>query len=116
MKATVVAHPIQGLIKYHGLKDARLRLPYHNSISACIGALSTTTTVETISSSKVDSLIINGQSVCRLELDRVRFMPTRLRKMARSKRGFKIASTNSVVGGKGLGFSASAFAALGKAA
>jgi diphosphomevalonate decarboxylase len=36
--------------------------------------------------------------------------------MARSKRGFKIASTNSVVGGKGLGFSASAFAALGKAA
>ncbi|HEV8594745.1 MAG TPA: diphosphomevalonate decarboxylase, partial [Thermoplasmata archaeon] len=31
-KATAIAHPIQGLIKYHGLVDERLRLPFHDSI------------------------------------------------------------------------------------
>src|SRR5207244_2584247 len=35
MKATAVAHPIQGLIKYHGLADPVLRLPFHDSISVC---------------------------------------------------------------------------------
>ncbi|MFB0567331.1 MAG: diphosphomevalonate decarboxylase, partial [Candidatus Bathyarchaeia archaeon] len=33
MKATAIAHPIQGLIKYHGLKKPKQRIPYHNSIS-----------------------------------------------------------------------------------
>jgi phosphomevalonate decarboxylase len=46
MKATAIAHPIQGLVKYHGLKDAKLRIPFHDSISVCMQALCTTTTVE----------------------------------------------------------------------
>ena len=46
MKASAVAHPIQGLIKYHGLADERLRLPYHDSISVCTAPLLTHTTIE----------------------------------------------------------------------
>jgi len=34
-KATARAHPIQGLVKYHGMRDPELRLPYHDSISLC---------------------------------------------------------------------------------
>ena len=39
MKATAVARPIQGLIKYHGLKKPKQRIPYHDSISVCVQAL-----------------------------------------------------------------------------
>ena len=46
MKATAVAHPIQGLIKYHGLADPILRLPFHDSISVCTAPMTTRTTVE----------------------------------------------------------------------
>src|SRR5438094_847640 len=46
MKATAVAHPIQGLIKYHGLADPVLRLPFHDSISVCTAPLTSRTTVE----------------------------------------------------------------------
>ena len=35
MKATAKAHPIQGLVKYHGMRDEELRHPYHDSISLC---------------------------------------------------------------------------------
>lgn len=116
MKVTAIAYPIQGLIKYHGLRDARLRIPYHDSISVCLNALCTITTVEPVSSSEVDSLTLNGKSVSGVDLERVRFLLDRLRKIAVSDKRFRVASENSFVGGKGLGFSASAFAALGKAA
>ena len=46
MKASATAYPIQGLIKYHGLKDELLRLPYHDSISVCTAPLMTHTTIE----------------------------------------------------------------------
>ena len=45
-KATAVAHPIQGLLKYHGLRDKELRLPMHDSISVCTAPFETRTTVE----------------------------------------------------------------------
>ena len=46
MKATAKAHPIQGLVKYHGMRNEELRLPYHDSISVCTAPSHTTTTVE----------------------------------------------------------------------
>ena len=46
MKASAVAYPIQGLIKYHGLRDFERRLPYHDSISVCTAPTATHTTVE----------------------------------------------------------------------
>jgi phosphomevalonate decarboxylase len=116
MKATAVAHSIQGLIKYHGLKDAKLRIPFHDSISVCIDALYTTTTVETVESTNENSVSINGKMAAGADLNRVTAVLDRLRRISRYQGSFKIVSHNSLVGGKGLGFSASGFAALGLAA
>ncbi|MDH5374783.1 MAG: diphosphomevalonate decarboxylase [Candidatus Bathyarchaeota archaeon] len=116
MKATAIAHPIQGLIKYHGLKDARLRIPFHDSISVCVGALQTTTTVETTESLKEDLVIINGKKAVGTDLERVEVVLNKLRRMTLDSGHFKVVSQNSITSGKGLGFSASGFAALGTAA
>jgi len=116
MKATAVAHPIQGLIKYHGLKDVRLRLPFHDSISVCIDSLHTTTTVEVTESLKQDCIVINGRKTIGFDLERVETVLSKLRSMSGYPGYFKVVSQNSVLSGKGLGFSASGFAALGEAA
>ena len=116
MKATAVAHPIQGLIKYHGLKDVMLRIPFHDSISVCIDALNTTTTVEAAESLKENSVIINGKKAVGKDLERVEVVLKKLRSISRYSGCFKVVSRNSITGGKGLGFSASGFAVLGTAA
>ncbi len=116
MKATAIAHPIQGLIKYHGLKDARLRIPFHDSISVCVDALHTTTTVEATESLKEDLVIINGKKAADADLERVEVVLNKLRSMTDYSGHFKVVSQNSITSGKGLGFSASGFAALGTAA
>ncbi len=116
MKATAIAHPIQGLIKYHGLRDVKERIPFHDSVSVCIDALSTTTTVEPLESLREDSVLINGKVAAGADLERVILILNRLRSIAGFRGGFKVVSKNSVVSGKGLGFSASGFAALGTAA
>jgi len=63
MKATVIAHPIQGRVKYHGLKKPKQRIPFHDSISVCADALHTTTTVEVDNSLKENIIVINGKRV-----------------------------------------------------
>jgi len=115
MKATVVAHPIQGLIKYHGLKNARLRIPFHDSISVCVDALQTTTTVEATNSSKENFVMINGKKAVGTQLERVEIVLNKLKNMTDYSGNFKVVSKNSITSGKGLGFSASGFAALGTA-
>jgi phosphomevalonate decarboxylase len=115
LKATATAHPIQGLIKYHGLKNPRQRIPYHDSISVCIQALSTTTTVETLQESKKSEITINGRQPNNTEKKRVETVLDKLKKLAEYPSSFKIVSQNSLEMGKGLGFSASGFAALGLA-
>jgi phosphomevalonate decarboxylase len=116
MKATAVAHPIQGLIKYHGLKDLMLRIPFHDSISVCVDALQTITTVETTRSLKEDLVIINGKKTTSKDLERVEVVLKKLRSISGYSGCFKVVSQNSITSGKGLGFSASGFAALGTAA
>ena len=81
MKATAIAHPIQGLIKYHGLKDARLRIPFHDSISVCVGALHTTTTVEATEALNEDLVMINGKKAVGTGLERVAVVLNKLRRM-----------------------------------
>lgn len=115
MKATATAHPIQGLIKYHGLKNPKQRIPYHDSISVCIQALSTTTTVETQESRK-NEITINGRQPDATEKKRVETVLDKLKELAGYPGSFKVVSQNSLKMGKGLGFSASGFAALGLAA
>lgn len=116
MKATVIAHPIQGLIKYHGLKKPKQRIPYHDSISVCIQALTTTTTVEASSSLRKSVIIINGEKQRGRDKEKVEAVLDKLKKSAGFSGNFKVVSENSLKAGKGLGFSASGFAALGVAA
>jgi phosphomevalonate decarboxylase len=116
MKVTAIAHPIQGLIKYHGLRDVKKRIPFHDSISVCVDGLNTTTTVATLESSKRNSVMINGKKVAGTDLKRVNLVLDKLRDIAGFRGSFKVVSENSIVSGKGLGFSASGFAALGTAA
>jgi len=116
LKATAAAHPIQGLIKYHGLKNPQKRIPYHDSISVCVQALTTVTTVETLKKSKENEITINGRQPNLIERKRVETVLNKLKELAGYSGNFKIVSQNSLETGKGLGFSASGFAALGLAA
>lgn len=116
MKVTVVAHPIQGLIKYHGLRRPKERIPYHDSISVCVQALTTTTTVETLEDSKESEFIINGKTACGQDKERIEIVLGKLRTLAEFHGGFRVVSESSLKTGKGLGFSASGFAALGLSA
>jgi len=116
MKATAIAHPIQGMIKYHGLRDAALRIPFHDSISVCVDALYTTTTVEVTESLKRDLIVVSGRNAVGKDLERVEVVLNNLRRISGYSGWFKVVSQNSITGGKGLGFSASGFAALGTAA
>jgi phosphomevalonate decarboxylase len=115
MKVTVEAHPIQGLIKYHGLVDPIRRIPFHDSISICIEAMKTTTTIEIIKDLGEDEIQINGKKPQEKENNRILTVLNELRNRSDCKDKMKIVSENSIKKGKGLGFSASGFAALGLA-
>ena len=116
MKVTVEAHPIQGLIKYHGLIDPIRRIPFHDSISICIEAMKTTTTIEIIKDLEEDEIQINDKQPSEKEKNRILTVLNELRTLSDCKDKMKIVSENSIKEGKGLGFSASGFAALGLAA
>ncbi len=115
MKASARAYAIQGLVKYHGLKNAKLRIPYHDSISVCMKSLDTVTTVETWNSLQRDRILINGAVPTTGEGLRARVVIDKLRELAGDKTRVRVESRNANVKGKGLGFSASGFAALGLA-
>ena len=116
LKASARAYAIQGLVKYHGLRNERLRLPFHDSISVCMKALPTITTVAFNRELEEDRIRINGKSPSRKEQDRVLAVVNHLRHMSGSRSmKARIESRNPDVKGKGLGFSASGFAALGLA-
>lgn len=114
-KVTVVAHPIQGLVKYHGLEDPSRRVPFHDSISVCVEELWTKTTVETTNDSE-DKVVINNRIAKAQEKNRVHVVLDKLRELAGTDCKFHVSSINSLVGAKGLGFSSSGFSALGVAA
>jgi phosphomevalonate decarboxylase len=111
-KATAMAHAIQGLVKYHGLKDKKRRIPFHDSISVCAEKLTTKATIEFGSSYPEDAIEINGKTAEGVEAARVLSVISPLRAKAKTKLRFRLASTNSLPEGKGLGFSAAAFASI----
>ena len=115
MKATAVAHPIQGLIKYHGLADPVLRLPFHDSISVCTAPLTTRTTVEFGDFSR-DRATIDGRDVTVRDMERIRSVVDAVRTKASLRAPFRMASVNDFPSNIGLGASASGFAALAMAA
>jgi phosphomevalonate decarboxylase len=97
------------------LKNSKLRIPYHDSISVCMKSLDTVTTVETREGLDKDRIRINGSVPTIEEEARARIVIDRLRELARQKTRVRVESKNANVSGKGLGFSASGFAALGLA-
>lgn len=110
-KASGAAHPIQGLIKYHGLVDTELRIPYHDSISVCTAPTETRTTIEFGRGLK-GAITINGKAADARTRERVEKVVNRARSMAGVKQPFTMASTNNFPSNIGLGASASGFAAL----
>lgn len=110
MKASATAYPIQGLIKYHGLKDERLRLPYHDSISVCTAPLMTHTTVEF--GYDEDACSFDGKVASPRETQRILDVVNPLRELAGVDSGFRMESRNNFQSNIGLGASASGFAAL----
>jgi phosphomevalonate decarboxylase len=115
LKSTARAFAIQGLIKYHGLRNLKLRIPYHDSISVCMKSLPTETTVEAKPGLSADKIRIDGLVPTKKEAARVQAVVDKLRTLAADKTRLRIESRNPNVDGKGLGFSASGFAALGLA-
>lgn len=116
MKASARAYAIQGLVKYHGLRNERLRIPFHDSISACAEAVWTDSTIQFDTTMAASSLTINGREATEREFSRAKAVIGALQRKARSRGGFRLATRNSLPTGKGLGFSAAAFAAISLAA
>jgi len=115
-KSTACAHTIQGLLKYHGLRNRKLRLPYHDSISVCAKALTTTATVEFSREYHEDVIEINGMTAKGNEARRVIAVIDPLRKLAKNKDHFRLISANNLTKVKGVGYSAAAFASIALAA
>jgi phosphomevalonate decarboxylase len=114
-KASAIAYPIQGLVKYHGLKDPVRRIPFHNSISLCTGPIHSHTTVELCETGGCD-VEIDGKLVTGRPKERVEVVLNAIREKAGDDRPCRIVSRNDFPQYVGLGSSSSGFAALAVAA
>lgn len=109
MTYTVVANTMQALVKYHGLKDWKLRIPYHDSIS-----------VNTTSLYSEVSVTEGGKGTLKVAgetnedaLRRIEQVSQRLAGKTFPELKLDIDSKNMPqIDGKGLGYSSSAGAAL----
>jgi diphosphomevalonate decarboxylase len=105
---TVVANTMQALVKYHGLKDWKLRIPYHDSISVNTTCLYSEARI----SGAAGALLVEGRENPDA-LRRIEIVSQRLAGKKFADLGLRIESRNTPgVQGKGLGFSSSAGAAL----
>jgi phosphomevalonate decarboxylase len=103
-----VAYTMQALVKYHGLKDWKLRLPYHDSISVNTTSMKTEAS---ITDGQKGGIFIEGKpnesANGRLQSVVARLSP------GREVAEFRIDSRNSPTSkAKGIGYSSSAGAAL----
>jgi phosphomevalonate decarboxylase len=115
MKATARAHPIQGLVKYHGMRDEERRLPYHDSISLCTAPTATTTTVEWEPDGSEDVFRIDDDVVEGRAGERVEAVVDRVRDLAGFDHAVRFESENSFPSNIGFGSSSSGFAAAATA-
>ena len=116
MSKVVRAHTNIALIKYWGKKDEALRLPTNSSLSLTLDNFYTDTSVEYDGSLSGDVFVLDGIEQSGKSLDRV----SKYMDLIRSRYGIgeyaRIESVNNVPTAAGLASSASAFAALAKAA
>lgn len=111
MKASSIAYPIQGLIKYHGLRDEVLRIPFHDSISVSTSPTASHTTVE-FGRTDQDTATVDGKVLVGREMDRVLSVVDEVRRRAGIDTRMRMVSKNNFPSNVGLGASASGFAAL----
>ena len=114
--ATAIAHPIQGIVKYHGMRDADLRFPYHDSISVCTAPSHSLTTVAFDSDREKDHYVIDGETVTGSAAARIRSVVDRVREIAETDTRIRLESANDFPTNVGFGSSASGFAAAARAA
>ncbi|WP_306057336.1 phosphomevalonate decarboxylase MvaD [Natronococcus wangiae] len=118
MKATAMAHPIQGLVKYHGMRDDIRRLPYHDSISVCTAPSHTRTTVEFSMEYDEDTFVVDGEELEGRAAERVEAVVEKARDRsdaAHTVYPVRLESENSFPTNVGLGSSSSGFAAAAMA-
>ena len=103
-----VAYTMQALVKYHGLKDWELRLPYHDSISVNTTSMKTEAT---ITDARKGGVFIEGKPNESAN-SRLQAVVARLDPSAKVSQ-FRVDSRNIPSGNaKGIGYSSSAGAAL----
>ena len=118
MKATAMAHPIQGLVKYHGMRDDIERHPYHDSISLCTAPSHTRTTVEFSMDHDEDTFVVDGEELEGRAYERVEAVVEKARSKsdaAHTVYPVRLESENSFPSNVGLGSSSSGFAAAAMA-
>jgi len=115
MKATAMAHPIQGLVKYHGMRNEELRMPYHDSISVSTAPSRTKTTVEFDPSLSGDTYTIDGEAVEGRGAERIDSVVDHVRELAGIDHPVRFESTNDFPTNIGFGSSSSGFAAAAMA-
>jgi phosphomevalonate decarboxylase len=119
MKATARAHPIQGLVKYHGLRDEALRYPYHDSISVATAPSRTVTTVAFDHSLDASRYVVDGEELTGEAATRVDRVLDRVRDLSEDtavEAPARLESENTFPTNVGLGSSSSGFAAAAMAA
>lgn len=119
MKATARAHPIQGLVKYHGLRDEVRRYPYHDSISVATAPSKTVTTVEFDEALEESVYVVDGEELTGDGADRVDLVLDKVRDLADDPAlevPVRLESNNTFPTNVGLGSSSSGFAAAATAA
>ncbi|MEF8771132.1 phosphomevalonate decarboxylase MvaD [Halodesulfurarchaeum sp.] len=119
MKATARAHPIQGLVKYHGLRDAELRYPYHDSISVATAPAETVTTVAFAPDRDSSRFVVDGEELTGEGAARIERVIDRVREIADDPAlevPIELVSENTMPTNVGLGSSSSGFAAAAMAA
>jgi phosphomevalonate decarboxylase len=115
MKATAKAHPIQGLVKYHGMRDEQRRMPYHDSISVSTAPSHTRTTVEFDPELDADHYVIDGEEVEGRGAERIDSVVEYVRELADIDHAVRFESENDFPTNIGFGSSSSGFAAAATA-
>ena len=105
MKATAKAHPIQGIVKYHGMRDEELRLPYHDSISVCTAPSHSKTTAQFDPDRDADEYVIDGETVDGRGAERIAAVVDHVRELAGIDHHVRFESENSFPTNIGFGSS-----------
>ncbi len=116
-RAAAKAYTMQALVKYHGLRDWALRIPFHDSISVNTDAAYTIATVTFTQQAEEDTVVSDGVPLQGRPRERVLSVIERVRSLADIEERCVIETANHPrIRAKGLGFSSSAGAAIAAAA